>query len=480
MRVGRTSILLGFIGVAVSAACGRVELVRPTLAPPDAPVSRPAPAPVHRDTAPRVIAHLPPVDTAAARWAEAFADSLMAEPAEEVTPGPTLALDAYANHDRVDHYVQLFAGEARDRIGERLSRGTRYDDLIRQKLRAGGIPEEFVYLALIESGYDPHAYSPAAAVGMWQFMTTTARGVGMRVDWWIDERRDPVRATDGAITFLNRLREQFGSYYLAAAAYNGGPGRVSRGLSRLAEELSDAEPEDKFFTLASTNLLRAETRNYVPQLIAAAIIGREPTAYGIRVDTQPDLAFDSVAVANLVSVPAVASVCGVDTRDILDLNGHVLRGMAPPSGGDLWMRVPPGCADDFDYRLSALDSASRFGAVRHRAVKGDTPTSLAKKAGVSLAVLRRYNPSLKTAAGSAISAGTEVLLPSADAVRASRDVPDPSIERYGVTAGSVYTVRRGDTLSGIALRNRVSVATIKRLNKIAGDRIYAGQKLRIR
>ena len=109
--------------------------------------------------------------------------------------------------------------------------------MIRAKMREGGLPEDMYYLGLVESGWDPNAYSRAAAVGMWQFMTTTARDMGMRVDWWVDERRDPVSSTTAAVRFIKDLKEQFGSLYLAAAAYNGGPGRVARGLSRYADDL---------------------------------------------------------------------------------------------------------------------------------------------------------------------------------------------------------------------------------------------------
>lgn len=490
--------LAAFVAAFVVGGCARVELVRPTLTP-----TRAGPLPtdavdsvdgvetrvvelrrdsataaerIARDRATRPETATVAVDTVArARLVEIISiDTVAAD------SGPALSIDPYASHERVDHYLKLFAGSARDRVGERLSRGTRYDDMIRDKLRAGGIPEEFVYLALIESGYDPHAYSPAAAVGMWQFMTRTARGVGLRVDWWIDERRDPVRATDAAIKYLTQMKDQFGSFYLAAAAYNGGPGRVSRSLSRLAEELEGAEPEDKFFTLASTNLLRAETKNYVPQIIAAALIGRDPVTYGVVVDTQPDFAFDSVAVPGATGLAAIATACGTETRDIVDMNGQVLRGMTPPSGPSVWLRVPVGCAGTFDSAFAAIEADDRRGAVKHTVRRGETPAALARKAGVTVTVLKRYNPTLKTATNSAIKTGTVVWLPTAATVKASRDVPDPSIERYGTTSGRVYLVRRGDTLSGIAQRHGTSVATLRRLNGLKGTTIFAGQRLRVR
>src|SRR5438067_8930689 len=122
---------------------------------------------------------------------------------------------------------------------------------------------------------------------MWQFMTSTARDMGMRVDWWVDERRDPVKSTTAAVRFIKGLQEQFGSLYLAAAAYNGGPGRISRGLTRYADDFEGTSGDDLFFALADKKYLKNETREYVPQLIAAALIAKEPSRYGMTIATQP-------------------------------------------------------------------------------------------------------------------------------------------------------------------------------------------------
>src|SRR5258708_14433906 len=168
--------------------------------------------------------------------------------------------------------------------------------MIRASLRAGGLPEDLYYLALVESGFDPNAYSRAAAVGMWQFMTSTARGMGMRVDGWVDGRRDPVKSTTAAVRFIRGLRDQFGSLYLAAAAYNGGPGRVARGIARYADDVNSVDVEDAFFVLADKDYLRAETRDYVPQLIAAALIAKEPARYGMELHVRPPFQYDSVSV----------------------------------------------------------------------------------------------------------------------------------------------------------------------------------------
>jgi membrane-bound lytic murein transglycosylase D len=274
--------------------------------------------------------------------------------------GTTWDIDvrSFAGQERVAHFVELFTGEARDRFTRRLTRGTRYDAMIRAKLKAGGIPEDMTYLALIESGYDPDAYSRAAAVGMWQFMSSTARGLGLRVDWWVDERRDPVRATDAAVRFINYLRQQFGSMYLAAAAYNGGPGRVARGLRAYADDLEGTTGDSLFFALAGTGALRRETMDYVPQLVAAALVGKEPARYGVRVDSLAPFTYDSVLAPAATPLAAIARAAGVELAAVRELNPGLLRGLTPPDAP--WrVRLPAGSATGFDSALAALPDAAR-------------------------------------------------------------------------------------------------------------------------
>jgi LysM repeat protein len=158
--------------------------------------------------------------------------------------------------------------------------------------------------------------------------------------------------------------------------------------------------------------------------------------------------------------------------------------MTAPGTSSTWLRVNPGCADVFAEGFAALSPGERLGANTHTAKKGDTPNAIAKKAGITVTVLRRYNPKLKTNAASAIPVGTKVLVPTKNAVIASREVADPAIERWGgasvVASAGTYVIRRGDTLGGIALRHSTTVAKLKSLNGMQTERIVAGQKLRIR
>jgi membrane-bound lytic murein transglycosylase D len=395
---------------------------------------------------------------------------------------PTWDIDvrSYETFERVRHYVAAYRGASKDRFVDRLSRGTRYESMIRAKLKAGELPEDLYYLALVESGYNPHAYSRAAAVGMWQFMTTTARGMGLRVDWWIDERRDPVRSTDAAVRFLRGLNEQFGSLYLAAAAYNGGPGRVARGLTRYANELEGTSGDDMFFELAERKYLRNETREYVPQLIAAALVAKEADRYGIVLDQREPFAYDSVRIGPSVPIAAIATAIGGTVAAVQDLNPHILRGMTPPTRDSIFVRIPVGAAAGFDSAFATLPAESTVGALIIKTEKGASWASLAKKNRSTAKALALYNPKVKPARKTGvIAAGTTVLVPSATVVATALTVPDPAIERYGVGT-RIHVVRGGDNLSRIAKRYKTTPAALMRLNRLKKPMIFPGQELLVR
>ena len=399
----------------------------------------------------------------------------------DVAPEPSWDIDvrSYETHKRVEFYLQRFQGPVRATFSEWLSRGTRYEPMIRAKLQAAGLPGDLTYLALIESGYNPHAYSRAAAVGMWQMMTATAKGMGLRVDWWIDERRDPVRATDAAIRFLSYLHEQFGSLYLAAAAYNGGPGRVARGLTRYADQLEGSSGEDVFFALAEQKYLRAETRDYVPKLIAAALMAKHPQRYGVTVESRGVLAYDTVRVGPATPLAAIATAAGVSVDVIRELNPHVLRGVTAPKDS-LTVRVPVGRAASFDSAYGALSEEERTAFTRVTTQKGATMVSMARHGGITTKQLKWYNPKLVATKSGRLPVGRAVLLPSPAVVAAAHDVPDPAIERYGSSRGRTHIVRKGESLGRIAKRYRTSVKTLMRLNGLRKSVIYPGQVIVVR
>ena len=404
------------------------------------------------------------------------------EPDDSPDAEPTWDIDvrSYETHERVEHYIRAFTGGARDRMSERISRGTRYEPMIRAKMRENGLPEDLFYLALIESGYDPHAYSSAAAVGMWQFMTATGRGVGLRIDWWLDERRDPARSTDAAIRFLKDLQKQFGgSLYLAAAAYNGGPGRVSRGLSRFATAIGDAEGDDRFFALAEQDYLHSETKNYVPQLIAAALVAKSPDKYGLTVETQQPFAYDSVLIEAGSSLGALANASALPLDSIIELNPAVLRGAAPPDRS-LWVRVPAGMDSIMTAAYGAMTPEERAAWTEVKPNAGETVAALAKRHDITARELAWYNPSIRTGKGGAISSGQSVRIPTRETILVARVVPDPAVERYGGGTATVHIVRSGESLSVIGKRYGLTVSRLKSMNGLRSDRIRIGQSLVVR
>ena len=462
------------------------------LAPRPAP-SQPGPSPAvpSADSARRDSAVTPPVSESelVQRAAGIFA---AAPGTTSGASGPTngdaratwdIDVRSYETHEMVAQYIGIFTGRAREYMERSMSRGTRFDAMLRRKFRASGLPEDMTYLALIESSYMPHAYSRAAAVGMWQFMAPTARGIGMRVDWWVDERRDPMRATEGAIDFLTDLHDAYGSWYLAAAAYNGGPGRVSRGLKRFSEAMDGSEGEDRFFALAEQRYLPSETKAYVPKLIAAAMVAKEPARYGLRVDTLPVFEYDSVTVPAGTALAAVAKAAGVPLEEVQELNPHFLRGATPPDA-ESEVRVPVGKALAFAAAFAALPGGERAGWTEQRLATARTAQSIADEAGIPVKALRWVNPKLAMDRRGRIRAGTMLRIPTAMTVAGARDVPDPSIARFGSSSGALVArrvrVRSGETLASVARRSGISVAQLRAMNRIKGSRVRAGQVLVVR
>src|SRR5712691_10093486 len=238
------------------------------------------------------------------------------------SPEPTFDIDvtSFATNHRVLEYLEFFQVDARDRFEIWLQRLGRYEGMIRERLRAKGLPEDMVYLTLIESGLSNTAVSRARAVGMWQFIAGTARLYGLTVDPWVDERRDPYRATGAAVDYLSDLVQRMGSVYLAAAAYNAGAGRIERGVARLPGE-PDSVTDHTFFQLADRRYLRRETRDYVPKLIAAALIAKQPERYGFTdIEKLPPLLFDEVTIPDATGLDVIARLADTSVAAILELN----------------------------------------------------------------------------------------------------------------------------------------------------------------
>lgn len=423
----------------------------------------------------------------------------------------------FGDHDRVRYWVDFFTGPARERMGIWLQRMPRYEPVMRGNLVARGLPGDLAYLPLIESGYSPTAVSRSKAVGMWQFMKGTGKFYGLRVDGWVDERRDVPKATEAAVRYLADLTARFGSPYLAAAAYNGGPGRIQRGLARMdpGEEDDAEDPVDSgdgspqagdaaFFQLADTRYIRKETKDYVPKLIAAAIIAKQPERYGFPiVSAATDPAFDSVTVVDATGLEVVARLAGISLADLWELNRAYLRPLTPPARRSV-VRLPSGLGAPTQAALDALPAAAHLTSLPHRTRKGETVTRIANRYGVSVTVLRSLNPALKTRAprpGEAVQIPGQARIKNwmaedrrAEAsararalarrhhVRPSRGrLAAGGAARAGVKSPArVHVVKAGETLSSLARRYGISVQALRSANGLSnGRRLLAGRRLTI-
>ena len=256
-------------------------------------------------------------------------------------------------NERVEHWMVRFSTSHRSEFEETLSRAGLYSDMIRGKLRARGMPEELVYLAMIESGFLTHARSTVSATGMWQFMDPTARAYGLRIDTYVDERRDPVRATDAALDYLSDLYQQSGSWYLAAAAYNAGPTRVSLAVLRH----SDGRAGDESLYWEIVDHLPKETAQYVPKLLAATYLARYATRFDLDVTLADPYVYDLMWAPGATSLADIGETMGLSNDRMQELNPQLIRGLTPP-GSVYPLRVPVGQAYQAMAALAAPDRRS--------------------------------------------------------------------------------------------------------------------------
>jgi membrane-bound lytic murein transglycosylase D len=395
-------------------------------------------------------------------------------PAAAAMPSYDIDVTSFADRDRVRYYGDYFLGPARERFTIWLGRLPRYEGMIRERFRALSIPEDLVYLALIESGYSNTAVSRANAVGMWQFISATGRRYGLTIDQWVDERRDPFKATEAAGRHLADLYEQFGSWYLAAAAYNGGAGRVTRGIRRLR---SDSLSDETFFDLSARRYLRLETRDYVPKLIAAALIAKDPLRHGFdSIPLLEPLTFDEITVPDATGLDVLADLADTTARALQELNPQFYRGVTPPGRTSI-VRVPRGSGSLVATRYLELPPNERVNFLEHVVKRGETLSEIGQRYRVSVNLIRAANGNVSP---TRLQIGQRLVIPisSAGRSRAARgSAPRPTPPSPGTR---YHTVRRGDSLWTIARRYGVNVGDLTRWNGIAeSDVIRIGQRLSV-
>jgi membrane-bound lytic murein transglycosylase D len=401
-----------------------------------------------------------------------------------------------AQNDRVLSAVELLRTRLRDYVQESLTRGAKYLPMIQDVFRAEGLPLDLAYIPIIESGFKTNALSKASAKGPWQFMRRTAVEQGLRHDWYIDERSDPEKSTIAAARYLKTLHGLFGDWDLVLAAYNGGMGRVQRAMKRSGR--------DDFWSISSsTRYLPRETREYVPLILAAIIVAKNPVQYGFEVATAEPLLYDKVVVDKPIDLRRVAEWTGASIDDVRALNPELRRLTTPVRDPQYEVRVPLGTSAAFEQRLAEASPADLATLKWYVVRRGDTIATVARRNRVKQVDLAAAN-GLSTR--SRLKIGQSLVIPGAPAVllatRTTRSTPavvagadraadppaEPVIETTiaeATTAAAaasnrvVYRVKRGDTLSKIAQLFDTTVDRIKSLNRLNGSRITAGARLHI-
>lgn len=316
----------------------------------------------------------------------------------------------------VEAHIRYFQGRGRKHFVKWLGRTGEYMPLLQTILRENSLPEDLFYLAVIESGLNPKAKSRARAVGMWQFIRGTAIRYGLRVDWWIDERMDPEMASYAAASYLKDLYSQFGSWYLAAAGYNAGEGRIIRAVRKLGT--------DDFWEIASyKRALKRETRDYVPKYIAAMLIAKDPESYGFtEQEYGGEFSYEKAVVSEPTDLRVIADAAGTTVEEIKRLNPALLRWFTPPDYPDYEIKIPAGSKERFIENIAKVPQDERISFMMHKVKKGDTLSKIAKRYGVDAKPIMYIN-GLKTAWG--LKPGSIIAIPvrAATALKKAKTSP---------------------------------------------------------
>lgn|GEM_PF-321770 len=294
----------------------------------------------------------------------------------------------------VKDYIVLFQTRLHEKFELWLSRSGRYLSLMKEIFRKNDLPEDLVFLALVESGFNPYAYSRSKAVGPWQFMKGTAQKYGLKVDRWLDERRDPIKSTEAAAHYLKDLFGMFNSWPLSLASYNAGEGRVMRALNRSKVKV------ETFWDLSASRYLRNETKHYVPKFMAATIIAKNPNKFGFQTDYKSPLAYDEVNISRQISLETAAKAAEISYEEIKELNPELRRGITPPNLTSYPLRLPLGKKELFLQNLSKIPTKQIAGELKsipeitvqkHRVRRGENLSRLARRYRTSVAKLQEVN-----------------------------------------------------------------------------------------
>jgi peptidoglycan lytic transglycosylase D len=360
-------------------------------------------------------------------------------------------------NDYVAGYINYFSTKGRGTFEASLARSGRYRDMILRIFKEEGVPQDLIYLAQAESGFKPLALSKARARGMWQFMASRGVGYGLRRNWWVDDRQDPEKATRAAARHLKDLYNQFGDWYLAMAAYNSGPGNVQQAVKRTGYA--------DFWELYKRNVLPAETKNYVPIILAMTIMSKNPAQYGL--DTvQPEAAqkYDVVRVDYPVDLRLVAECVDAPVDKLIELNPSLLR-RTTPKDQPFDLHLPEGTKEKYETAIAAIPEDKRVAWRYHKVEAGDTLAGVARKYHTTERAIAQAN----NLEGTQLTQETKLVIP----VSGSAALGKISYSRYP----SRYKVHGGDTVLSVAEDFGVPPEKLRRWNRLKGNQLTRGRVL---
>src|ERR1043166_5750535 len=359
-------------------------------------------------------------------------------------------------NDYVAGFISYFSTRARSVFEASVVRSGRYRDMIQRIFKEEGIPQDLIYLAQAESGFKPLALSRARARGMWQFMASRGVGYGLRRSWWEDDRQDPEKATRAAARHLKDLYNQLGDWYLAMAAYNSGPGNVQRAVQRTGYAY--------FWERYKRNVLPAETKNYVPIILAITIMSKNPAQYGLdAIQPDPPMAYDVVKVNYPVDLRLVAECVDVPIEQMVDLNPSLLR-RTTPKDQPFDLRLPEGTKDKYEEAIATIPVEKRVAWRYYKVQQGDTLAGVARKYRTTERTIAQAN----NLEPGPLAAETKLVIP-VNGAGSGKIV----YSRYA----SHYKTHTGDTVLTVAEDFGVPPDRLRRWNRLKGNDLRRGRVL---
>jgi membrane-bound lytic murein transglycosylase D len=393
------------------------------------------------------------------------------EPAEEIAEAQVQYDFPVTMNRQVEYYLDFFQNKNRRSFARWLSRSTAYLPFIKKQLKEAGLPQDLAYLAMIESGFSQTARSRARAVGMWQFIRSTALNYGLKVNNYVDERRDPVKSTEAAVEYLTDLYEEFGSWYLAVAGYNAGEGKIRRAVKKYEST--------NFWVLAQGRYLKLETKRYVPKLIAAIIIAKNPEQYGFSdVAYQAPLVYDTIETPRWTALKAVALACDVDVKVLQGFNRELLKPFTPPDSPAYLLKLPVGKKEMVEKNLPRVHAIVSTNYKTYVVRNGESLSRVCRKYGLTKTIILKAN-NLRSAT---LEPGQRLRIP----YRTTKYelLPEGTVAPAFLAADGngdnfiLHKVRPGQTVSEIALRYNVPTHLVAGWNDLKDiSRIRAGQQL---